>query len=182
MNSRTTLFLITALCLSLCSNCGGGPSGFSGETVKMLLGAGPITLEAEQLMLNTTQVDCGLRADLWEPPRQSSAERSTASLTANGRALNFEDVVMIKDPGYRQPYVQVRGKFTVRPIDVVNITDGPPGTKLAQTKVGVVVAHPCFPQPLPLMGVRQGKFNQDTPPVFQFHLEGERWVLDRIRH
>jgi len=182
MTPRATLMILAMLLLALGSGCGGGPAAFSDDTVKMLLEAEPVTLDAEQVMLSLMQFDCGLRADLWEAPRVVSPEKSTAALTVNGRALNFEDEVQVRDNGYRQPYVQVRGKFVLRPTEVVHTTESAPGTKDAQTKVGVVIAHRCFANPLPLMGVRHGKFSQDAPPVFQFKLDGELWAFDRIRH
>jgi hypothetical protein len=182
MSSRIALLLMMVVLFAFGLGCGGGPASFDDNMVKLLLQKDPITLEAEQIMLSPTQFECGLRADLWEAPRQLTSERSSATLTVNGKALNFEDEIMVREAGYRSPYVQVRGKFTLRPTDVVSITDGPPGTKMAQAKVGVVVPHDCFTTPLPLMGVRHGKFSQDSPPVFQFRLEGETWVLDKIRH
>jgi hypothetical protein len=182
MTPRATLFPLMLLLLMLASGCGGGPAAFSNDTVKLLLEAEPMTLDAEQVMLSLMQFDCGLRADLWEAPRPVSAEKSVATLTVNGKALNFEDEVLVRDTGYRQPYVQVRGKFVLRPTEVVNLTESAPGTMDAQTKVGVVIAHRCFANPLPLMGVRHGKFSQDAPPVFQFKLNGELWGFDRIRH
>lgn len=179
---RTTLFLCGVIVSMLASGCGGGPASFGKDTVMLLLEKEPITLEAEQVMLNMSQFECGVRADLWETPRVLSSEKSSAGLTANGRALNFEDQVQVRDAGYRQPYVQVRGKFVLRPVEVVNITETTPGVHTAQTKVGVVITHACFAQPLPLMGVRYGRFSQDAPPVFQFKLNGELWVFDQIRH
>jgi hypothetical protein len=182
MFSRIALLFMTVVLLALGFGCGGGPAGFDDGMVKLLIGSNPVTLEAEQIVLSPTQFECGLRSDLWEAPRQLTSERSSAALTPNGKALNFEDEVMVKEAGYRHPYVQVRGKFTLRPTEVVSITDGPSGTKMAQAKVGVVVQHACFTTPLPLMGVRHGKFSQDSAPVFQFRLDGETWVLDKIRH
>jgi hypothetical protein len=113
MTPRETLFLLTMLLLTLGLGCGGAPAAFTDDTVKVLLGAEPMTLDAEQVMLSLMQFDCGLRADLWEAPRVVSPEKSVAALTVNGKALNFEDEVLVKDSGYRQPYVQVRGKFEV---------------------------------------------------------------------
>lgn len=156
---------------------------FNGEKVKAALEANPFTLDGEQVSLTGTQVDCGVDNDLWDKPAQVSQERITARLTQKGRDLKFNDDVVYQDPNYRQPYVQVRGAMNLQVDDVPNIRDGDNGTKIAETKVGVKIDHSCFPAALPLMGIKKGNFNPDTPVLFQFHQnEDGSWKVDKLIH
>ena len=163
--------------------CGCGSNEFSTGVVKATMEGNPVTLEAEQVMLNAKQLECGSREGLWDPPRQIVTDRQTGRLTDKGRALKFDDDVTVGEAGNKQPYLQVRGQFPLRVTEIVSITDGPAADiKLVRAKVAVTIQHDCFPTPLPLMGVRQGKFTQDTDPVFQFRVSNNVWNLERVVH
>lgn len=177
-NPLLIAFLAPAL---LCIGC--GSKDFNGEKVKSAIEAQAVTLDGEQVTLTGPQVDCGVENDLWDKPTQVSQERTTAHLTQKGRDLKFNDDVVYQDPNYRQPYVQVRGDLMLQVDDVPSIKDGDNGTKIAETKVGVKIQHSCFPNPLPLMGIKKGNFNTDTPVLFQFHqAEDGSWKVDKLLH
>ncbi len=151
--------------------------------IKMAVEAQPIRLEAEQVVLTPRQVDCGTREDLWEPPAQGSESRQSARLMTGGKALHFDDDVSVTETGYAQPYVQVRGEFPVVVEEVIHVRNGSgANSRIAQVKASVTVAHSCFARPLPLMGVRNGKFHQDISPTVELRVEGETWKFERVLH
>jgi len=158
--------------------CGCDSGGFGLNKVKDLLEPKPLQLDAEQVMLTQAQVDCGVRADLWEAPI-SSGERMVARLTEKGRAAKFTDDVVISS-AFAKPVTQVRGQFNLAVFELVHIKDEP-GAKLVEARVGVYVNHSCFNGALPMMGVRRGDFTPDAPATFRFVEEGG-WHLDRIVH
>ena len=45
-----------------------------------------------------------------------------------------------------------------------------------------MINHMCFPDPLPVMGVRKGRFNQDAPVMLHFELDGDGWHFDKLIH
>lgn len=163
------------------SGCAKG--AFDEGGAKMVVEAQPISLNGEQVTLTGSQVDCGVEANLWDAPSQVAETRSSARLEQKGRDLNFSDDVSIGEPDYRQPYTQVRGTFQVQLDDPSNLRDGEEkGTKLVDGKLAVKVAHSCFAGPLPVMGVKHGKFQQGAPATLQFHQEGEDWQFDKVVH
>ena len=46
----------------------------------------------------------------------------------------------------------------------------------------VIIPHMCFPDPLPLLGVRKGRFSQDVHPVMQFRLLNDGWHFGKLVH
>ena len=179
INSRSLLAAAVGFCFALCG-CG-NKEDFDGGKAKDLLEMAPVNLEGEQVTLTSMQVDCGVQEDLWERPTQFSPERSTARLDPKGRELKFNDDIVI-EPN-RAPYVQVRGEVSIQVDDVSNIRDGAErGTKLADVKAGVKVQHTCFTTPLPIMGVKKGNFQADTPASFQFRLRDDGWHVDKLVH
>jgi len=179
INSRSLAAAAVGILLALCG-CG-NKEDFDGGKAKDILESAPINLEGEQVTLTSMQVDCGVQEDLWEPATQFSPERSTARLDTKGRDLKFNDDVVM-EPG-RPPYVQVRGAVSLQVDDVSNIRDGPEGgTKLADVKGGVKIQHTCFSMPLPLMGVKKGNFQADTPATFQFRLRDDGWHAEKMVH
>ena len=159
----------------------GSKEDFDGGKAKGILESAPINLEGEQVTLTPMQVDCGAQEDLWERPTQFSPERSTARLDQKGRDLKFNDDVVI-EPN-RLPYVQVRGAVSLQVDDVSNIRDGDEtGTKLVDVKAGVKIQHTCFAMPLPIMGVKKGNFQPDTPASFLFRLRDDGWHVDKLVH
>ena len=177
------ILLIGASLLATVSiSCGGGARGSGESLAKASLEAQPISVDAEQVLLTGPQVDCGVKEELWEAPQQIGG-RTTARLTQNGRDLKFADDVSITEPGYTKPYVQVRGQFPVQVSEVGSIKDGPDGqTKIAQIKGGIVIQHACFSTPLPLMGVKNGRFTHEVPPRFQFQPGDEKWTFEKLVH
>jgi len=56
------------------------------------------------------------------------------------------------------------------------------GERVVEAKVGVMIDHPCFKRPRPvLMGVRRGEFNPNEDPVFRLKLR-ENWSVDGLVH
>ncbi len=168
------LFIVFAGALSLvCIGCG------SDNFNVTILEAAPIKIDAEYVTLTPVQLQCGTQEELWEAPVQSG-DRSTARLMPKGRDLKLADDVSIGD--LRLPYVQIRGEFPLKNIELVNIKDGPEKeTKLLEMKVGVVIPHTCFSAPLPMMGVRRGKFTQDAAPIFFFRYNNG-WQMEKLVH
>ena len=68
--------------------------------------------------------------------------------------------------------------------EVTNNRDDPhqKGARIIEGKVGVVIDHVCFPNPVPIMGVRRGKFAQDVLPQFRFVLYSDGWHRESIQH
>ncbi|PYT17661.1 MAG: hypothetical protein DMG59_06740 [Acidobacteria bacterium] len=158
-----------------------GCNDFNDGKTRSIIESNPVRLDAEQVTLTQQQVDCGVKADLWDSPVQTN-DRSVARLTDKGRALKFYEDVAVAEPGYRQPFVQVRGDFMLGVLEILNTTDGRDKyTKLVETKVGVKIDHPCFTTPLPIMGLKKGMFSQDANPILRFRLDNS-WQLDRIVH
>jgi hypothetical protein len=162
---------ILALWLSGCSS-----PEFDADGAKGMLEGTPVTLSGEQVTLTGTQLDCGVQSELWDPPNGN-----VARLTQKGRDLKFTDDVRVTDPEIHQPYIQVTGKFPVSVAEVSKIRDES-GMKLADVRLGVVIAQECFTTPLPIMGVRKGKFSPDAPVVFRFQGSGKEWKFDKLMH
>ena len=108
-------------------------------------------------------------------------ERSVARLLPAGRALHFDDDVVVAEPGYRQPYVQIRGEFMLQLGDA-NIKDEGSDGRLVDGKLMVLIPHMCFSDPLPVLGVRKGKFSEDVNPVMEFRLLNDGWHFSKLVH
>jgi hypothetical protein len=159
-----------------------GCNDFNDGKTKNLVEAAPVRLDAEQVMLGRAEIDCGIQNELWGPPNPPNQGRSICPLTPAGRALKFDDDVVFTEPGYRSSYVQIRGAFPLGVISIENTKDGPEkDSKLVELKVGVRIDHACFPNPLPIMGLRKGQFSQDYNPVVLFRLDGG-WQMDKFIH
>jgi hypothetical protein len=165
----------TLACLML---AGCGPSGFD---LTGSLESRPVRLDQEQVVLNTEQVDCGAREDLWTMSPLGDG-RFVGRLTQKGRDLQFSDDVQIGDPAVGVPYAQVHGSFPVKVIQTGSVRDEDEWTKSGDAKVAVVINHSCFQaNPPMLMGIRHGQFDQSSNPAFRFKLDGE-WQVDRVVH
>ncbi len=172
--------------------CGCTQTDFPPEKAQGLLALHPVHLDAEEVMLTQTQVDCGTQNDLWDPPtlqQQTSGVITTfvpltiAHLNTRARELRFDDDVIITEPGYRQPYVQIRGDFPAQLLDdPITIHDDGRYGKTVEGKVMITINHACFPDPLPLMGVRKGKFSQDALITLHYTLENDGWHFDKLIH
>jgi len=178
--------LLAGLAL-LCSACT-NPSDFGADKAQGVIAQHPIHIDAEQVMLTQGQVDCGKENELWEPPPvfsnagiSNTSNVMVAHLTAKARELQFDDDVVLNEPGFARPYVQIRGDFPVALTDA-NIHDDGDNGKKVEGKLLVTINHPCFADPLPLMGVKKGKFNEDTLPVMHYTLENDGWHFDKLIH
>jgi hypothetical protein len=156
---------------------GCGSSEFDEGAAKGQLEGAPQKLSSEQVTLSDGQVDCGAKNDLWSPPSGNMAH-----LEQKGRDLGFSDDVRLNDPDIHVPYIQVSGTFPVSVAEVSKLRSDGEKVKLAETKTGIVIANDCFAGPLPLMGVRKGKFIPGAPVVFRFQGSGKEWSLDKLVH
>lgn len=174
------LSAFAVVCLGLGST-GCVQTDFQQDKARGIVAAAPVHLDAEQVMLTLAQVDCGAQNDLWDPPGALMLERSVARLLPAGRALHFDDDVVVAEPGYRQPYVQIRGEFMLQLGDV-NIKDEGSDGRLVDGKLMVLIPHMCFSDPLPVLGVRKGKFSEDVNPVMEFRLLNDGWHFSKLVH
>ena len=143
-----------------------------------ILTATPKALDGEQVMLTNEQVACGEREDLWTM-ESHGGDTATGHLTPKAQALGFGDDVRVGEQ--RLPFSQLRGQYTLQVLRIESIRDEGAKVKVVDAKVGVVIAHSCFPQPVQLMGVKKGRFTQDAAPRFQLALNGN-WEYDRLLH
>jgi hypothetical protein len=174
------LSAVFGLCLA--SVACGSKTDFDEGVAKDILEANAVNLDGEQVTITTTQLDCGVQSELWETPTQVSQDRSTAQLSSKGRDLNFGDNPAI-EPNFRHPYVQVRGAFQLAVDEVSGVRDGQTaGTKLVDAKAAIKIQNACFPNPLPIMGVKHGDFREDTPVSFLFRQSDDGWHLEKLVH
>jgi hypothetical protein len=152
------------------------------DKAKTILEANPVSLDREQVTISQKELDCGVQAELWDSPTQFSPERSTARLNAEAKRLGFSDDIAIES-GYHQPYAQVQGAFSLQVDQVSAVRDGAEaGTKLVTAKAGIKIDNACFPNPLPLMAVNRGKFQEDSLVTFQFASSDAGWRLEKLVH
>src|SRR5215471_13826679 len=132
--------LVIALALAMALFGCKASSEFNNDIARDAIQSRPLTLEGEQVTLNQPEIDCGVQSDLWDAPASPSPERSSAHLTAKGRALNFNDDVIVREPNTRMPYVSIRGTFPLSVSEMVSTRDGDEkGTKVAEARVGVKI-------------------------------------------
>jgi hypothetical protein len=159
---------------------------FQQEKAQNLLSAAPIHLDAEQVMLTNQEVECGVQNDLWEAPTTSntpgSRDNSIARLLPAGKALHFDDDVIVAEPGFRSPYVQIRGDFMLQLAGGPTIREEGSDGRLVEGKLYVTIPHMCFPDGLPVLGVRKGKFSEDALPVVEYSLENDGWHFKKLAH
>jgi len=168
------LMASAAVFLSAC-----GTTDFNYGKVKNIIEGSPVRLDAEYVMLTQGELDCGVQNDLWDPPADSGGH-SIARLSQKARDLKFADDVSVGDMS--RPYVQVRGDFNLAVLEITSDKDGPEKeSKLLEAKIGVPFQHSCFPNPLPLMGVKKGNFRQDVSPLLLFRFNNG-WYLDKFVH
>lgn len=165
---------LAVLC-SACTHNDFGPAAAQAQVAQK-----PRRLDAEQLILNGTQVECGVREQLWDPPAELGS-RTLARLTERGRALKFDDDVVVAEAGHRLPYVQVRGDFPLTMPEQPDIKDQG-DMKVAVGKVVAMVDHSCFPDPVPVMGVRHGNFEEGAVPVVRFEHKEDGWAYAGLVH
>ncbi len=176
--------LVAALCLAVVLSGCRPSSDFSEDIARGSIEYGKMNLEGEQVTLTDPQIQCGVQTELWDSPTTLSADHTTAHLTSKARDLKFNDDVIIHDPSSRVAYVQVRGEFPLQADSIVSIIDGEDkNSKLVEAKVSIKIDNACFPNSLPLMGVRHGNFSADSPLVFHMHFdESVGWRVDKLVH
>ena len=168
--------------LSLASVACGNRNQFDEDVAKTILEANAVNLDGEQVTITLMQLDCGVQSELWETPAQVSQDRTTARLTSKGHQLNFGDDPAI-EPNFHQPHAQVRGAFLLEVDQVSGVRDGETdGTKLVDAKAGIKLQDSCFPNALPIMGVKHGDFREDTPVSFLFRKSDDGWHLEKLVH
>ncbi|HEY6390770.1 MAG TPA: hypothetical protein VIX89_05810 [Bryobacteraceae bacterium] len=178
--TNSSIMMAVAVVLSIVSaGCSG--KEFNEEKAKNIVEGQPLKLEGEQASLTPAQVDCGVRSELWEAPVETSPGHSSAHLTQQGRDLKFSDDVLT-DPSFKKSYVQVKGDFALQVLSIVGTKDAPDDMKTGEFKVGVKIPHTCFPNPLPLMGVKKGVFKEDQPVTFRFRFTDAGWAMDQLLH
>ncbi len=177
--------MCAVLCLGL-GTTGCVQKEFQQEKAMNLLAAAPIHLDAEQVMLTSQQVECGAQNDLWEQPTAANVpgarENAVARLLPAGKALHFDDDVIVAEPGYRQPYVQIRGDFQLQLAEGPTIKEEGADGRLVEGKLFVTIPHMCFSDALPVLGVRKGKFSEEAPPVMEFRLLNDGWHFTKLVH
>jgi hypothetical protein len=182
------------LAVILCAFSAGctDPDLFDENTAKAAAEAQPVQLDSEQISLRDAELTCAVNNDLWDAPISvggvvgtsgAGGERFLSHLQQKGRDLNFSDDVTSGESGFATPFTQVRGKFSLQLDRVVSIHDGEDKeTKIVQAKVGVKIAHPCFANPLPIMGLRKGQYFDDLPVTLQYEKDTVGWHLAKIIH
>jgi hypothetical protein len=177
---RSLLGAVFGLCLA--SVACGDKNQFDAGVAKAILEANAVNLDGEQVTITPMQLECGVQSELWDTPAQVSQDRTTARLSSKGRDLNFGDDPAI-EPNFRQPHAQVRGAFSLEVEEVSGVRDGQAdGTKLVDAKAVIKLQDACFPNPLPILGVKHGDFREDTPVSFQFRRSDDGWRLDKVVH
>lgn len=174
MMYRNLLIFIAILAVIGLAGC--SAPGFDNDAAKGMLEGAPLELSNEQVVVNDGQLECGTKNDLWDPPNGN-----VARLTQKGRDLHFTDDIRLNDPDIHVAYTQVNGKFPVQVAEVTKVRDTD-GGKLADVKLGIMVSHECFTTPLPLMGIRKGKFTPDAPVVFRFKGSDKEFTFDKLMH
>jgi hypothetical protein len=180
IDSRWGLF--AALCLAFFMVGCKASSDFSEDVARGAIESHPLTLEGEQVTLTDSQIRCGVQSEFWDAPTSISPGHTTAHLSAKGRELKFNDDLIIHDPGSTVPYIQVRGDFSLAVDSIASMKDAEDKGKLVEAKVRARIANPCFQDGLPLMGVRHGNFNADSPVVFHLHFDDTGWHVDKLLH
>ena len=178
-----TTLLTAFLTIALCFFATGCDRDFTEGTIRARAADRQLQLDNEQVSLSFTQLSCGVENELWEGiPPADARQQVTYRLTPKGRALQFSDDIYVNDPGSPAPFAQVRGKFYLQVDRVATIDTASDGAKLVQAVVGVKIPHPCFTTPLPLMGIKKGKFTPDFPPMLKFENTEEGWWPTELVH
>jgi hypothetical protein len=180
MTPRGLLCAVFGLCVA--SLACGDKTQFNEDVARNILQSNAVKLEGEVVTITSMQVDCGVESELWDAPSQVSGNRSTARLTPKGRELNFDDDPTMES-NFRQPHASVRGTFSLEVGDISDIRNGETaGTRLVNAKTGIRIQHACFPNSLPIMGVKHGDFREDTPVSFLFRQAEDGWHLEKLVH
>ena len=160
--------------------CTGCNRDFDDGVVVGQLNGQTVKLDGEQVVLNDSQVDCGVQKELWEAPVASGGEGRVARLLPAARDLKFFDDVRVEKSGIGS--AQIRGDITLDVTPPFETKDAEEGVKMVTGKIGAVIRHTCFASSLPIMGVRKGEFSADAPVQMRFVSDGKDWKFDRLVH
>ena len=171
---------LMALLAFVLAGCGAAP--FDVNTAKQVIETKPVELQREQLTLTDDQVACGDREELWHVTELGPGH-TIGRLTPHGQKLNFSDDVRVAARGMGVSSVQVSGAFSLRVQKVASIEDLDARSKRVEANTAVVIKHPCFERPLPvLMGVRKGEFSASTAPLFLMKSHELDWTVEQLVH
>jgi hypothetical protein len=162
--------------------CGCGRNNFDEGRVVQVATNRPFNLESEEVSLTDAEVGCGVENNLWDAPVEVP-DRTVARLSQKGRDLHFTDDISIGEAGYTQPHAQMRGNVSLAANQVLSIADGKEeGTKIVQVQLQVMIPHPCFPAPVPIMGIKRSRPTQGLPPTVEFDFTNDGWRLEKFIH
>src|SRR5262249_34200410 len=136
---------------------------FNDVKTKGMIEMFPVRLDGEQVVVSQATIDCGVKYELWEPLTEVSGARTTARLLGPARDLKLSDDIAYES-GHRQAFVQVNGEFPLQVDEITSTRDEDKETKIVEGKIGIKIAHGCFPVPLPIMGVKHGNFSEEVLP------------------
>jgi len=142
------LSAVAVVCLSVVTT-GCVQTEFQEQKAQNIIAAVPIHLDAEWVTLSFPQVECGAQNDLWEQPGQARQEHAAARLLAAGKELHFDDDVVVAEPGYSQPYVQIRGDFRLQLAAGPSIRDDGADGRIVEGKLGLSSPIPASPMLCP---------------------------------
>jgi hypothetical protein len=171
---RRLAAIVAVLAMSLLTGCADAP--FDIEAAHSTIESQPLALSGEHVVLNGEQIACGARKGLWTV----SEDIGLARLSAEGQALFGDDVRLRgKDtPGGTTP---LRGTFPIKVFSIESLKDNAIGVKIAEARVGVVLAHSCFPDPIPLLGIYRGNFSDEAAPRLRLE-EAQGWAAVAVLH
>lgn len=153
---------------------------FDDEAARALIESTKLKLSGEQVMVTPEQILCGQKKGLWIID-QTDGGNALGRLEAPGRDLLFGDDVRMGDHKFTNPYVQLRGDFDVKIKKFVKMTEENADVKVVEAKLGVIVKHECFPEPLPLLGIDRGDFSEEAAPRVRLR-QHNGWTTDQVLH
>jgi hypothetical protein len=182
MTLRTLIALTTILSI-VCSGCSG--ADLTSSKVKALLEAKPVTGVQAPVQLSKAQFECGVKAELWDPPTSIPGVPSIARVTDKGEALKFRGRVFAPGPDEATRdadarLVQVFGEVAVTVDEVTGIlVELDHGTKWAKVKLGAKIQHACFAGPLPFVTyVGEGMKQAPGPVKIGFVQDDKGWHIE----
>jgi len=167
--------IVGLLALTCCSS----PSVLDREQAQRILQAPVLNIE-EQVLLTYPQLRCAIDQGLWEPA-YPGVSVLTAKLSSIGKALGFQEDIMIEDASHSTLLVPIRGKFAIYASEILSINDsGNPGSKVVELRGAAAIPHTCFADPLPLAPRVLGKPTAEGSLRIEFTLINGAWRPERI--
>lgn len=153
---------------------------FDDQAAQALIESSKLALSGEQVLLTPEQVLCGEKKGLWLID-QTDGGNALGRLEAPARELLFGDDVRMGDHKFTNPYIQLRGDFDVKIQKFIKLTEENAYVKVVEAKLGVIVKHECFPQPLALLGIDRGDFSEEAAPRIRLR-QHNGWRADQVLH